>query len=184
MVTKQNVITLDEFETYIHGDASRERLELIHGTIVEKPMPTQLHGIVAGNFFLHIKLHLHQHPIGYVSIETAHRAAGDDYNRRLPDVSYVAEESDAVTTQGAVPKMPDIAIEVISPDQTVRELREKAHYYLSNGTRMVLIALTDTKQIEVHTPGKIIILEEDNILDLGDILPDFRVKVAEFFRLR
>jgi len=181
---KESLITCDEFRVSITDDPKQDRVELIHGIIFEKPMPTQQHGMIAGRFFFYIQWYLMKNPIGHVSVETGHQTPGDDYNSRIPDVSFVRDDSDTLTTQGAVPKMPDIAIEVISPSQSLRELREKAYYYLNNGTRMVLIALPDTQQIEVHTPGNITVLRADDTLDGGDILPDFKVKVADFFQVR
>jgi Uma2 family endonuclease len=49
----------------------------------------------------------------------------------MPDVSFRAG-NDPVVTEGAVMQMPDLAVEIQSPTDKPRELREKAHYYLQS----------------------------------------------------
>ncbi len=182
MIAQQQVYTYDEFEQHIAPNENRERFELIYGTIVEKPMPTQEHGIIIARFSFYMIAYLDEHPIGNFSVETAHRVAGDAYNKRIPDASYVSKGA-GVVTQGAVPTTPDIAIEVLSPDQSPLELREKAQYYLNNGTQVVWIVYPQTKQVEVRTSsGAVTILGADDVLTAEDVLPGFAVKVEKLFR--
>jgi Uma2 family endonuclease len=78
--------------------------------------------------------------------------------------------------------MPDLAVEIKSPDDTVKELREKAAYYLANGARLVWLIYPAKHMVEVYTPdGDVEILVEGDLLTGGDVLPGFSLPVAEVF---
>ena len=80
--------------------------------------------------------------------------------------------------------MPDLAVEVQSPDDYPKEMREKAAYYLANGSRMVWLIFTGkrSRRIEIHRRDQPVqTLNIDDILDGGDVLPDFKVVVKDLF---
>jgi Uma2 family endonuclease len=182
MVVEKKLYTVDEFEAYIALPENRDRqLELIDGDIVEKNVPTERHGITAANFVTEVRIYLKQNPIGRVAVEVRYRRPGDQYNARQPDVSFRADRSQAVVEKGAVPQMPDLAIEIKSPDDSLREMRDRADYYLANGSRMVWLAYPDKRIVEVYTLDDILILTEDDILDGGDVLPGFKMSVRDVF---
>ena len=99
--------TVEEFEQLFaqaeHGD---RLLELIHGEIVEK-MPTEEHGVVAGNIFAPLHNFVTPQRIGRVGFEVRHRPPTDAYNSRLPDISFSSVRR-PIVTKGSVPTMPRI----------------------------------------------------------------------------
>ena len=180
MVVKQRLYTVDEFEEFADSPENAERLlELINGEIVEK-VPTQEHGLIAGNIYAPLWNYIQQHRAGRVVIEVRHRATDDQHNARIPDVSYTAGNKPLVK-RGSVPQMPDLAVEVKSPDDTIREMREKARYYLSNGSRMVWLAYPEKHIVEVYTPDDEQILSETDTLSGGEVLPEFTLAVRDVF---
>ncbi|MEL6270460.1 MAG: Uma2 family endonuclease [Chloroflexota bacterium] len=180
MTIQEFVYTLPEFETLLRQPENNNRsIELIHGTVVEKMAPTQEHGYIAANVSGELRAHVKPRDLGRVSVETAHTSTDDTYNYRIPDVSFVS--GDALTKQGAVPHMPDLAVEIKSPDDSYAELREKANYYLTNGAKLVWLIFPDKQRVEVHTPDEVTTLEADDTLDGGDVLPDFKIAVSVLF---
>lgn len=174
--------TVMEFEQFIaQPENADKRLELVYGEIVEKPMPTREHGIVAGNFVTDINLYLRQNPIGYAAVEARHRPPDDDENDRLPDVSFVSNMNKPVERKGAALYMPDLAIEIKSPDDSYLKMVERALFYLKHGSRMVWLAYPEKRQIEVWTLDDHFTLNENDYLEGGDVLPGFRVMVKSFF---
>lgn len=176
--------SLDEFEQYIalpeHHD---RRFELIDGEIVEKAMPTQEHAAVAGNAVTHINIHLLQHDIdGTAFVEARYRPAGDARNDRLPDVSYVAGSDKPLARRGAAEFMPDLAIEVQSPDDSLKAMLARADFYLANGVRMVSLIYPSKKLVEVLTADERLLLDEDDTLDADAVLPGFSLPVRALFR--
>ena len=80
------------------------------------------------------------------------------------------------------PVVPDLAVEIRSPSNTVRELAEKVADYLRAGVRLVWVVDLDTQTVTVHTPGAVpLTLSVDEEITGGEVLPAFRCPVAAFF---
>ncbi len=183
MLTQTQSITVDQFEAMLALPENRDRLpELIDGEIIEK-MPPQEHGFVNTDIVILLGIFVRSTGKGRIGIEVRHRMPADAHNSRLPDISYYAEAPDPIIKKGAVPYMPDLAIEVKSADDSLKAMREKAKYYLANGSRMVWLVLPDQRLVEVYTPTDENILTENELLDGGSVLPGFSVKVSELFRV-
>lgn len=181
MTIQEFVLTVTEFEQFITQPENKDqRFELIYGTVVKKMAPTQEHGFVASNISAEIRAHVKPRNLGKVSVETSHKAQDDEYNYRIPDVSFV--QGEGLVKRGAMPHMPAIAIEIKSPDDTYTEMREKANYYLSNGAQLVWLIFPEKQRVEVHAHEQAVItLEADDTLTGGDVLPDFALVVSEIF---
>lgn len=178
MAIQNKLYTVEEFEAFQRDN--RDRLfELINGEIVEK-MVTQEHSIVALALGAKFYNYLEQNPIGRAGVEGAFRPTTDKSNVRLPDISVVLDMERPVTRQGSAPYMPDIAVEIQSPDDSRKEMLDKADFYLANGVRVVVLIYTPKRIIEVLTPDDSILLTENDTLTL-DLLPDFAVPVKSLF---
>jgi Uma2 family endonuclease len=122
-----------------------------------------------------------------VGIGVRHGLKHDRHNDRIPDISYTsAERASEVVKQGPVPHMPDLAIEVQSPDDSPREMREKAAYYLQHGSRLVWLVYTDSPSVDECTLGedgemKIKPYGIDDALSGGEALPGFTLAVRDIF---
>jgi Uma2 family endonuclease len=178
---KTHLYTINDFDKFIASPENRDRLfELINGEIIEK-VPTQKHGFIAGNIFGFFWNYSREHGIGLVVMEVRHRVPGDQHNDRIPDVSFYLDASQPLIERGPVPRLPDVAVEVKSPDDSYTKLQEKADYYLANGTRLVLLVYTEKRLLVVRTPDTEDILTETDTLDGGDLLPGFKLPVQEIF---
>lgn len=168
-MTTATLMNVAEFEAFL---AEADGLwELIHGEVIAK-MPTEEHGVIAANIARHLGNFIDEKGIkGYLGVEIRHRKQGDAYNVRMPDVSFRFAKN-ALVTQGAVAQMPDFAVEIQSPDDDLRDMREKAEYYLRNGSRLVWLIFPKTRTIEIRQldeNGGMIVsqLSDTDILD-GD----------------
>ena len=177
----QHKYTVEEFEQLFGQAEYGDRLlELIHGAIVEK-MPTEEHGVVAGNVFAPLHNFVTPQRLGRVGFEVRHRPPDDAYNSRLPDISFSSVRRPLVT-KGSVPTMPDLAVEVQSPDDSIKEMREKASYYLANGAKLVWLIYPRKRIVEVYDAnGEIDILHEGETLSGEDVLPGFTLPVIDIF---
>ncbi|HYO89877.1 MAG TPA: Uma2 family endonuclease [Candidatus Limnocylindrales bacterium] len=176
------LITIDEFEAWEALPANRERsFELVHGEIVEKAMPTELHGVIVANLIAALWLAIRQLGGGRVGAEIRNRMPGDEHNARQPDVSYYADTTRPIVTRGPVRGMPDIAAEVKSPNDSYKTMREKADYYLANGSRIVWLIFPEERSVEVHQAGMLEILGVNDTVDGGDVLPGLALPVRDLF---
>ncbi|MCL4858574.1 MAG: Uma2 family endonuclease [Caldilineaceae bacterium] len=178
---QQQAVTVDDFERLLEHPENRDRLlELIHGEVVEK-MPAEEHGLIAGNLVFALSAYNRQHKLGRVGVEVRHRLPDDRHNSRMPDVSFSSARRPLVT-EGGVPEMADLAVEIKSPGDTVRQLRDKAAYYLEQGARMVWLVYPSQRIVEVYTPDEdVLILVEGDQLTGGEVLPGFSLPVADVF---
>ena len=180
MEARQLFYTVEEFEQYADAPENRDRLlELIDGEIMEK-VPTQRHGMCAGNIYGFFWNHVRETRSGRVVMEVRYRTPQDKRNSRIPDISFTSGNAPLVE-RGSVPQMPDIAIEVKSPDDSLKEMRAKARYYLANGTKLVWLVEPQKRFVEVYTLDDEQVLFEGEILGGGEVLPGFQMPVSAIF---
>lgn len=181
MEARQLLYTVEEFEKIADAPENRERLlELIDGEIVDKS-PSEHCGIVIamiGHWLLNFIIA--NNIKGRVVTEVRHRMPKDKRNARLPDVSYRAG-SKPLVTKGSVLQMPDLAVEVKSPDDAWKDLRAKARYYLANGTKLVWLVEPVRRFVEVYSPDDEQVLFEGDTLNGGTVLPGFEMPVSAIF---
>jgi len=180
-ITTEHQLTVGEFENLLaQPENSNRLLELVHGEVQEK-MPTEEHGLITSNLVFALRGYVQEHKSGRVGVEVRHRAPSDEHNSRLPDVSYSTERRSLVT-EGSVTTLPDLAIEIQSPTDTIRAMREKAAYYLSHGSRQVWLIYPRKRLVEVYyADGEIDIFRDGETITGEDVLPDFSLPVTEIF---
>ena len=103
---------------------------------------------------------------------------------RIPDVSFV--HHDRVPANRSSVKLffipPDLAIEVVSPGDRLREMDDKVRQYLAAGVQLVWIVWPDSHTVIIYMPdAEPQQLTEQDILTGGTVLPGFSVLVAELF---
>jgi Uma2 family endonuclease len=104
---------------------------------------------------------------------------------RLPDVAFTswARLPADYKTRAAPPIAPDLAVEILSPGNTPREIEIKRKEYFAGGTRLIWIIDPLARTAEVWTPDRQepTRLTAADALDGGDALPGFRLTLADLF---
>ncbi len=103
---------------------------------------------------------------------------------RAPDVSFVTAERLALvfTEEGFIEGHPDLAVEVTSPGDRVKEIEDKIRAYFAAGTRLVWVAYPDQRAVMVRYPdGRARMLRGDDVLSGEDVLLGFEVRIDELF---
>ena len=79
---------------------------------------------------------------------------------------------------------PDLAVEVFSPNDSPREVFDKARMWISFGVPLVWTVDPEICTIEVHRPNQPLFkLSDDDTLDGGQVLPGFSCPVRDLFDL-
>jgi Uma2 family endonuclease len=107
-------------------------------------------------------------------------------NKRSPDLAFIARER----LQGLkrLPKgffegAPDLAVEIISPNNTFAEIHNKLVEYFDNGSRLVWVILPDEESVLVyHQPKPSKLLQVKDSLDGEQVLPGFQLPLMELFQ--
>lgn len=100
---------------------------------------------------------------------------------RIPDAAFVAASRLAtLPTRGHFEGAPDLAVEVISPNDRYGEVHDKALDWIAAGTRLVWIVDPIRCSVAIYVPdGTIRVVNGDDVLDGGDVLPGFTARVRE-----
>jgi len=79
--------------------------------------------------------------------------------------------------------VPDLVIEVVSPNDKVIELDTKIDLYLSDGVRLIWVFNPQSRKVTIHAPDleNPIVLKVGDTLDGGDVLPGFTLDLQKFF---
>ena len=149
------------------------RYELVRGELRKMPPSGHPHAGIAGDLAIHFGSHVKANKLGKVYVaEGGFVLETDPDHVRAPDVGFVrqARVDAAAGTQGFFPGPPDIAFEVISPNDLYTEVEEKVADYLAAGTLRVHRPLSDTVE-----------LAESDTLEVSDVVPGWRMPVGEMF---
>jgi Uma2 family endonuclease len=77
---------------------------------------------------------------------------------------------------------PDIAVEIVSPDQGVTEPIEKCVWYVKHGVRLALVVDTDNRVVlRLRPDAPPDVLRDVERIDLDEVLPGFELTVNELF---
>jgi Uma2 family endonuclease len=151
------------------------------GRIFQKPMPTREHSAI--QVFLGAVLfpYLARTRLGRVFTEFRCIFGPPGGQRTyVPDVTYVAQER--LTADHYLHAAPDLAVEVLSPDQHRGQFLDKVQFYLLYGVRLVWVIDPETETITIQEPGvEARLLGPGDTLDGGEVLPGFEVAVDEIF---
>ena len=151
MVLQKQLFTVDDVWRLSHLPENDNRdFYLIKGEL-HCDMPTGgQHGYLALEIGYHLRKYLEDHALGIGTVETGYYPYHDRHTLLTPDVAFISSaKAPTPFPKQFVPAMPDLAVEVLSPTDSLKETRRKAETYLSNGTTIVWIVLPDEQGVEV-----------------------------------
>ncbi len=182
MTAPTKLATYEEFELFTTLPENEDkRFILLHGEIIEVS-PSRPHSRVAGIFFGRLFTWQERYGKGELHMELRYKLPLENHNAMVPDVSFIADSVGLPEDDKPVPRMPDFALEVKSLTNTYKQQEEKAAYYIANGTRLVWLAYYQRRTVQVYRPGQPMqILDIDDTLDGGDVLPGFTLAVRDVF---
>jgi Uma2 family endonuclease len=165
-------------------DGEPKRLvELIDGILVEKPMG-QREGFVAASLLVFLMNYVKPRKLGVVGAPDTIMRLKPGQNR-LPDVLFTAWANlpaDDAHLQRVGGYAPDLAVEILSPSNTQREIETKRREYFAAGTKLVWELDPVARTVAVFTdPTTSTLLTAADTLDGGTVIPGFTLPLAELF---
>lgn len=175
-------LSVDEFRSLPEEEGYR--LELSRGRVVREPAPGPRHGWIALRLGRRLADFAEDEGLGLVFVDTAFVLSAAEEIVRAPDVAFVS--SGRVPPQGVTDRFwelaPDVAVEVVSPSNTVSAMQRKALEYLDAGARLVWIVDPAERTVTVHRGrDDIRILAGGDALEGGATLPGFRLALTDLF---
>ena len=180
-MTTQVQTTADELLRLPRGKNS---YELIRGELKTMAPAGYEHGKLAMEFATLLNIHVKANKLGQVTAaETGFKLTTNPDTVRAPDAAFISQQrlDEVGPVQGYWPGAPDLAVEVISPNDLYPEVSEKVTEWLKAGSKMVVVINPRTEQVLVHMPGDVNVLEGDDTLDGGDVVPGWQLPIKELF---
>jgi Uma2 family endonuclease len=179
----KKVWTDDEFMA-LNRDG--HRYELVDGELIDVGNSGAKHGHVCSLLMILLGGYVHLQKLG-VMFDSSTAFQMKNGNKRSPDVSFFAKErlqGIEDLPAGFLEGAPDLAVEVLSPSNTIEEIDTKITEYFENGARLVWAINPAQRYTLVYRNG----LEPDRLLKLGDslegeeVVPGFTLPMAELFQ--
>lgn len=156
--------------------------EIVNGQPEEKEMPGARHGGVAARLIIRLGNYVESNNLGSLYSEASFIIG---QNERIPDVAFVA--SDRIPPEGEPatlwPMAPDLAIEVISPNDIYLKVMSKTDDYFAAGVKQVWLVDPELRIISVYRSlTDVTIFAEENELASEDLFPGFCCRLNEIFK--
>lgn len=161
------------------------RYELVAGELRKMTPAGWRHGAVVS--WLHGRLahYIEQHDLGWgFCAETGFLLARDPDTVRAPDFAFIDKSHLPATPpeEAFWPGPPDLAVEVLSPGDTVNEVDDKVKAWLDAGAGMVWLVNPKWQNVTIYrSETDITTLTKNDELDGQDVVPGFRCRVGDIF---
>ncbi|MGH7696173.1 MAG: Uma2 family endonuclease [Gemmatimonadaceae bacterium] len=179
LVKQTALMTAEELERV---DLPGKVTELIRGQLIVREPPGTRHGMIAATLCIIVGTFVRREKLGAVfAQDTGFKIESDPDTVRAPDVAYLSTASlGAVTRRGYAAIAPDLAAEVVSPDDRAGDVLSKVATWLSAGSRLVWVVDPDREEVRVYRPdGSATIVAGDGSIGGEDVLPGFTCSVRD-----
>jgi Uma2 family endonuclease len=161
--------------------------EVVNGERVELPPMGIYASWITGRLDHRLGPFVESHELGTVVPEALFILDAESNLRRRPDLAFVSAQrwplDREIPESGDWQVVPDLAVEVVSPNDLIRDILAKMREYFEMGVRQVWIVIPEEKQVYVYTSRtEVRILSSADELDGGTLLPGFRLPVATLFK--
>jgi Uma2 family endonuclease len=175
------LVTAEELERFPDDDY---RYELVEGRVLRMSPVGFEHGRLVVRLAALLDRHVREHDLGLVVIEVGFTLARKPDTVRGPDVAFLSKARiPSPVPTGFVQGSPDLALEVLSPDDRPSSVRRKVEQYLTSGASLVVIVDPAHHAVTLHRrlSPPVTVRRNDDRLDLGDVVPGFSCTLADFF---
>lgn len=161
--------------------------EIVNGELVMSPKNDFFHGCICTRLLFASEGFNREHKLG-VLLDSNTGFWMKNRNCRAPDISFVPKER--LRELGFRPSMrkffpgaPDLAVEILSPNNTRAEIDKRLRDFFESGTQIAWVIDPDQQRVEVcHSPTRRALVGSGGFLDGEYLLPGFRYPIADLFK--
>src|SRR5687767_4683780 len=151
MATTQRGLTLEQF---LQLPEAEPALEYMNGTVTQKVAPKVHHGRLQQLLSEYIRRYAEPRGVAIHFTETRGKFAGSS---PVPDVAVYRRERIPLRPGGEfiedLYEPPDVAIEILSPEQHRADLIAKCEWYVAHGAALALLVDPDDRSVMAFRPG-------------------------------
>ena len=175
LMTAEQLLTLD---------LPNKSTELVRGHLRVREPPSTYHGLVQSRLNVLVGSYVLKNHLGAVfGQDTGFKIASDPDTVRAPDLAFVTRERvDLIERRGYAALAPDLAAEILSPDDRPGEVLKKVGEWLEAGVSIVWVIDPDRRAASVYRPdGTVTSVPTNGSLDGERVLPGFSCALSEVF---
>lgn len=168
--------------------ASTTKFELINGERRPKPPSATLHDETLKRLYHALQNWAETDNRGKVWSETTFVLpdildANWITGSRMPDVMFISSLSTVALQSSPLTELPDMVVEIVSPEDKATELDEKIDLYLADGVSLVWIVYPERQKLMVYTPDADYprTLRIEDTLNGEEVLPGFSLSLKALF---
>lgn len=183
MAVNERLYSAEEFWQITQlPENEHRRLELDEGVIVDMGSSSQENSVIAGRMIYFLNAYVMPNDLGYVTAPDGGFRLGENTVRQ-PDAAFITKERHTNLSGNQFPNAPDLAVEVVSPHE---DAFKKVNEYINAGVRLVGAIYPADRTVYVFRPPesgelRVRILRDGDLLDGGDVLPDFELPISDIF---
>ena len=179
MATTTNLLSWAAFEQLPDDGMHRE---IIQGELITLPPPKWKHSDVARRANRAL-LSLEDQGLGHVYVEAGYKLSDNPPTWIQPDVSFLrAERFRTAARGGYLTGAPGLAMEIVSPSESARDVKRKVEALLAAGGQRVWVVYPESRRVNVFLrDGTSCIRRASDTLSLPDLLPGWELPVAKLF---
>ena len=166
------------------------RYELVRGELIRRQYAGMRYAYASSHIMFSLPMHRMSDKLGMsYPAEVGFQIEADPDHVRAPSAAFVGPErmklveNDDPDCDRYFPGPPDLAVEVAIPSDTYFYIEEKVADWLNTGARMVIVVNADIRTVKMYRSHiDVVILTEADTLDGGDVVPGWRLPVADIFK--
>jgi Uma2 family endonuclease len=163
------------------------RYELDNGRLIIMAPPGDIHGAVESNIAADLKIQGERRGLGKARSGEVGVILWRNPDRVVgADAVFVASASLPIrlSSEGYLETLPDLAVEVMSKNDSLAEVLRKVEDYLAAGVRVVWVADPNARAVTAYRRDQAPkVFNEDDTLTVEDVIPGFRMAVRDVFQL-
>ena len=178
----QKIWTNAEFSALPDGN----HYEIVNGELINMGNSGALHGYICSLLVMALMNYILPKKLGVI-LDSSTAFTMKNGNKRSPDISFVSREKLEGLEElpdGFLDGSPDLAIEVLSPNNTIAEIDQKIVEYFENGARLVWVINLKQNYVLVYRSAKEPdrLLKGTDSLDGEEIISGFTMPLSELFK--
>jgi Uma2 family endonuclease len=176
----KTLMSLKEYEL-LPGEGVRHELD--EGELITMPGPKLRHSVIAMIIGTALRTYVVAQRLGLVLIEASFLLCAEPITLRQPDVAFVrADRIRAADLDGYVEGAPDLAIEIVSPSDSMADIDRKVEQYLAAGSTLVWVVIPKHERIRIfRADGTSTVRHRGEILDAAELFPGWSMPVEQVF---
>lgn len=185
MAVERKLLSVEELFKFLDLPENRDRrFELIKGVIYEVSPSKPRQTVCAIRIAHFLSAFVIPRDLGYVTgADGGYKLSSEDFF--VPDAAFIAKSRLPKLPDEYFSIAPDLAVEVVFPNDSNAKVHRKAMRYLTLGTRLVWVVYPKDHLIHVYHPAAdgahVQEIGIDGTLDGGEVLPDFTLPARDIF---